>query len=200
MAEPGTILVELLANAIDWQVVSGLRNRYLTRDFVETGTCDGRTAQFASLIFDRVWTIEVDPAKHHDASVGLLQGVGNVQQVLGDSAVVLPKILDEIGDRPTMLYIDAHWCGGERCTKTECPIVAEMLALRPRFEAGINDVVIVDNASMFLTKPLPPHRADDWPHISEVVAALRPLGAIRPFIQLVGDQLYITQQPFLEVF
>jgi len=40
-----------------------LRRTYRTNFFVETGTCHGDTAELAAVMFDRVFTCEIDPER-----------------------------------------------------------------------------------------------------------------------------------------
>lgn len=50
------------------------------------------------------------------------------------------------------------------------------------------DVIVIDDARLYLSSPSPPHRADHWPSLTDTFDAIR---ALRPehVVTLLGDQI-----------
>lgn len=78
---------------------------------IETGSFFGFTAARMADFGAPVYTIERDPGLYNVARLRL-RGRPNVTVLLGDSAVVLPKIAAEAEIRRPFVYLDAHWGGG----------------------------------------------------------------------------------------
>ncbi len=87
-------------------------------DVIETGTFLGQaTREFASN-YDMVHTIELDKDLSEFADKGMKDdGYENIKCWVGDSSVVLPKIIKDynknFSDRKVLFYLDAHWSGDE---------------------------------------------------------------------------------------
>jgi hypothetical protein len=77
---------------------------------VETGTFLGDTVLALRHAFPRIISIEVDPELHAIAK-SRLAGAQNVDLVLGDCVVELPKILKNLHGRAAF-WLDGHWSGG----------------------------------------------------------------------------------------
>lgn len=77
---------------------------------IETGTWKGDTTALLAERFARVFTIDIDE-KWVKAATRRFATVPNVDVVAGDSAKVLPMVLD-LKHAPTLLYLDAHWWSG----------------------------------------------------------------------------------------
>jgi hypothetical protein len=153
--------------------------------FVETGTYAGATTRWASEHFARVHTIERAEA-FFQAYGPELQGLQGVTAHLGDSRQVLPAILRDIGEQTTVFWLDGHWSGGQTAGEDdECPLLGELACLSGRLE----DIILIDDARLFLSAPPPPHKPSQWPTISEVIAAL-PLSGRRHFVQVVDDVIF----------
>jgi cephalosporin hydroxylase len=81
---------------------------YKSDYFIETGTNSGGAAIIASSIFKNVITIEIDENKYNKY-IELFKSYNNIQSFLGDSALVLPKILSNINDDESITFwLDAH--------------------------------------------------------------------------------------------
>jgi hypothetical protein len=155
--------------------------------FVETGTFFGGTARTASQHFEQVYTIEKADGlyqKYHRE----LRAVGNVEPLLGDSKTVLPQVVALLANAPAVFWLDGHWSGGETAgADDECPVLAELAALSGRGR----DIVLIDDARLFLSAPPAPHDAAQWPTMLDISAAL--LGwATRPFVQVIDDVIFIS--------
>jgi len=119
----------------------------------------------------------------HTAELSSLKGV---HTFLGDSAHVLPTIIRELGNRNAVFWLDGHWSGGETAgADNECPLLHELACLGNRER----DIILIDDARLFLCAPPPPHRPSEWPGIADVVDALsRRRG--RPHLQVLDDVIF----------
>lgn len=143
------------------EVLRDYARRHGTTVFIETGTAGGDTP--AALIdeFELLFTIEVGKDAY-DAACKRFAGT-RVSCFHGDSAYWLPKVLGGI-DTPALLWLDGHYCGGDRGTK-DTPVLEELEAV---FATGIPHIILVDDARLFGGMS---HAGEhDWPHIDEVRA------------------------------
>lgn len=153
--------------------------------FVETGTFRGETTRWASKYFASVFTIERAGSIYDLHSKELLQLKG-VTPLLGDSREMLPKVISQISHRTGVFWLDGHWSGGETAgVDDECPVLDELTILADRKD----DIILIDDARLFLSAPPKPHNPLQWPTIVEIVNALS-LGNKRPFIQIIDDIIF----------
>jgi hypothetical protein len=153
------------------------------RRFIETGTMSGDTAFWAAGHFDEVVTIEASPVWYERACRRLAK-CANVRVVLGDSRTLLAETLAVSSD-PALLWLDAHWSGGETAgADSECPLPEEIAAINASCE---DHGILVDDARCFLSPPPRPHRAEQWPDLATVVASLANGG--RRYVVLHDDVL-----------
>jgi hypothetical protein len=175
------------SNLPGW-VICSLRNKFSISSFVETGTLHGTTALLASSLIPNVHTIEIYPPMYEKAMPEVKHNK-NIHRYLGSSVEIIPKILPTLPG-PTMFYLDGHWCGfGERLGK-ECPVLEELALLSDRQ----GDVIIIDDARLFLAPPGPPHRPEEWPTIDEVVAAAK---TGNRSVLLWFDSIIVTPAPLV---
>jgi 16S rRNA A1518/A1519 N6-dimethyltransferase RsmA/KsgA/DIM1 with predicted DNA glycosylase/AP lyase activity len=90
---------------------------------VETGTYLGDTTAGCLAHFQRIYTIELDPALAENAR-GRFKDQPTVTVVEGDSAAQLEKLLPSLNGG-TVFWLDAHSCG-EHTAKGELPLLAEL--------------------------------------------------------------------------
>ncbi|CAA6606258.1 conserved hypothetical protein [Rhodospirillaceae bacterium LM-1] len=149
--------------------------------FIETGTFQGATAIEAARHFRRVVTIELSPRLFMSTEEKLL-AYANIECLLGDSRRHLSSLLSNLP--PAMFWLDAHWTGLEITAgaNDECPLMGEIETIAPHLD---RHVVLIDDASLFLSPPPRGHNAAHWPGISDVVDALR--RHHRPFIAVFDD-------------
>jgi hypothetical protein len=153
--------------------------------FVETGTFHGGTTRWASGHFNSVYTVEKSESIFalNNKELSKLKGV---KPLLGDSRELLPRILAEIGDHKTIFWLDGHWSGGETAgSDDECPLLGELACLSKRKE----DIILIDDARLFLSVPPLPHKPSDWPTIPDVIDVLSG-SRDRPFIQIIDDIIF----------
>lgn len=163
------------------------------RAFVETGTYLGGTTRWAAQNFSEVFTIERSEVLYARER-GVLVQLAGVCPLLGDSRVVLPRVLQALGGRPAVFWLDGHWSGGQTAgEEDECPILDELGVLSGRSD----DIILIDDARVFLCAPPPPHKSEQWPTIAEIVDALRTFQPAR-FVQIVDDVIFVVpdREPF----
>jgi hypothetical protein len=150
------------------KLILAIRDEFAVDRFLETGTHHGKTAAWAAEHFGRVVTIEASPELHRTAAEEHRR-LGNVRFVLGDSRSTLGRELEALGG-PAVLWLDSHWSGGDTYgEQAECPLLAELETVRA---SRFDHFVFIDDARLFLSPPPRPHKAEQWPTLTEVVAAL----------------------------
>lgn len=123
-----------------WQKTTGYRV------FIETGTCEGRTTRQMAQIFEQCFTVELDPTLHGRA-IERLSDLTNITALLGDSATLLPTILEKIQE-PAIFYLDAHASGGDTARPSKDTVIERELAMV--FSHPIKDhLILIDDARAF---------------------------------------------------
>ncbi len=163
--------------------------------FVETGTYQGDTTRWASAHFDTVHTIERSEPLYQRFGEPLSK-IGNVVPHLGDSRSILPRILKNIGERRAVYWLDGHWSGGITAGESdECPLAGELACLAER----VHDIILIDDARLFLAAPPPPHNPAQWPTISEIIRSLN--APAERFVQVIDDVIFaVPNTPELRDF
>ncbi len=133
--------------------------------FVETGTYNGKTTEYASNHFDKCVTIELDETLYKRA-VEKFKNKNNVQVRHGDSGTILPEFLRSINER-TLFWLDAHYCGRNTAKgKSNTPIMEEILAI---MNHPVSHVILIDDARMYLG-------FDGYPSIRELRKLVNKVG------------------------
>jgi hypothetical protein len=117
-----------------------------------------------------------------------LARINGVTPHWGDSRDVLPQIVGRLGGRRAVYWLDGHWSAGATAGEhDECPLLAELSCLANRTE----DIILIDDARLFLCAPPPPHDPAQWPTIPDIVNAL-PASGRRQLMQIVDDVIFIV--------
>lgn len=155
--------------------------------FVETGTYQGGTARWAANHFEKVFTVEQSQSLFNQYSQHLAD-IHNVTALCGDSRLLLQGILEEIGNHKAIFWLDSHWFGGETAGQSDqCPLLGELACLRERS----GDVLLIDDARLFLAAPPMPHDVAQWPDIGEVIRAL-PNEGRGLCVQVADDVIFVV--------
>jgi hypothetical protein len=126
-------------------IVKEYQARFGPRVFIETGTFAGTMIDAVRARFDRVVSIELDPAWHARA-LASLHPDSRITLLLGDSGLLLPKVLTELTE-PALFWLDAHYSGPATARGAlDSPIVQELDAIRAH---GLNHVVLIDDIRDF---------------------------------------------------
>jgi len=170
-------------------LVDRLREQYGLQYLVETGSWTGQTPFYCSPMFQRVFSIELSPhffcrAKRRTAECS------NVDIIFGNSLHVLPLIFPRIPG-PTLFWLDAHWSGCDTPRlAVECPLLGEL-----RLLGGLRDrdVVLIDDARLFINPPGGKHRNEEWPTYRDIQAVVNewryPI-----HVTLADDTIVITRE------
>ena len=127
--------------------VKALIVKYKIATVIETGTNHGKTTQALAALAPAVLTIEIDENLWLEAEH--LEAFANIKRYCGDSALVLPVLLEEV-PRPILFYLDAHW--GEHS-----PLLDELDAIA-KHQLGDSVIVIHD----FYNPQHPDYGYDSW--------------------------------------
>jgi predicted O-methyltransferase YrrM len=115
-----------------------LKKRYNLQDAVETGTFQGNTTKALSILFDKVYTIEIIK-DNYDISKESLAAVTNVELILGSSGKELGVLLPKLVDRRILFYLDAHWF-------EDWPILEELAMIAKTHKD--NCVIVIDDVKV----------------------------------------------------
>jgi hypothetical protein len=130
-----------------------------------------------------VTTIELSPDLAA-AAQAQLRDVAAIRVLQGHSVRWLRDEADS--SRPTLYFLDGHWSGGNTSGEDdECPVLEELRAIGAGHQ---NDCVLIDDARLFASSPPPPHRAEQWPELTDVFDLVREL---RPqhVVTVLNDQV-----------
>jgi len=148
-------------------VVEELQRQFDLSYFVETGTGGGDTSEIAASRFDKIFTCEID-SELVDVATRLLSSYSNVRIYNKPSVTFLREVKPEL-DKPTLYWLDAHWCGGKVVPEKECPLLEELAEIGPLLGRS---VVMIDDMNMMATPPPPPHDPKQWPDVSQIHAVV----------------------------
>ena len=133
------------------RLLAGFYQRYQlqpTRQYIETGTYMGdgvfEMVYAPRAKHEHVHSIELSERWYH-YNVGQFKKFPNVSIHLGDSATVLPALLDEIQE-PVTVFLDGHFSGANTAHGSEeTPLLRELDILKRR---PFNDIIIIDDTRM----------------------------------------------------
>jgi hypothetical protein len=132
--------------------------RYGLRTFVETGTFRGETIEFLLPEMEQIHSVELSD-QLHAAAVEKFKDRPQVHLYKGDSATVLPQIVDGL-TTPALIWLDAHYSAKVTAHgPEETPILAELRAVFGRSKAP--HVILIDDAREFEDK-------ETYPALQEV--------------------------------
>jgi len=128
------------------KVVMDYGKKFKLKILIETGTYRGEMVYAAKDSFSRIYSIELS-RKFYERAKSLFSEYGHITIYLGDSATVLPKIL-ESADGPCLFWLDAHYSGGDTAKgDSDTPIWAELETIS-RHEMK-KHVILIDDARDF---------------------------------------------------
>ena len=127
------------------KVVRHYGRKFGLRTMVETGTFKGDMVSFNRKSFERLFTIELDPKLHDEASARFVSDP-KVVPLRGDSSSVLPNLLEHIDER-CLFWLDAHYSGGITARgMLETPIRIELDRI---LQHRKDHVILIDDARLF---------------------------------------------------
>ncbi len=119
---------------------------YKAHTLVETGTYYGMTVEAMLRRFEQIYTIEL-AADLYERAEKQFAGYPHVHVLPGDSAEVLPALLEVISEK-CLFWLDGHYSGsGTARGSADSPIIGELNAIRKHLR---NDhVILIDDARLF---------------------------------------------------
>ncbi|MGH6923841.1 MAG: hypothetical protein ACRED5_08895 [Propylenella sp.] len=115
--------------------------------------------------FERIYSIEIDPALATAAQARFRGASQKVHIVCGDSAKVLTEVIKKLPDR-ALFWLDGHYSGPQTGQgESDTPILMEIEAIA-RQRGGRKDVIIIDDARLF-------GRDRDYPAAEDFLGLLR---------------------------
>lgn len=147
-------------------LISQLKKKWGLEYFVETGTAYGDATELASLIFEKVWSCEID-AKLAQKSRDRVAEYTNINIASGLSQAYLQLIKLSL-TKPTLFWLDAHWCGGPVKPDKECPLLEELDAIGTFFSSEKPSVILIDDINLIENPPKPPHDPKQWPTMEQL--------------------------------
>lgn len=137
-------------HAVKVRNVIQLASRYGASTLVETGTYLGEMIEATKSRFDRIVSVEIHPTLASRA-VERFKRDRHVTILVGDSAVLMPGILAQIGPAPALFWLDGHYSGeGTGRAGYQTPIVHEIETIAAH-RRGFCDVILIDDARAFGT-------------------------------------------------
>ena len=139
--------------------------------FVETGVGSGATLMEIAKLGLQCFSIELDSGSYKRAKE-LLKNYQNVSLIHGDSANMLPQILESLETR-ALFWLDAHYSydNKERAEK-ETPIQEELSAILNHSAEG--HIILIDDVRLFGNPR--GNMYHDYPTVSEVIRQMEDAG------------------------
>ena len=143
-----------------------------TNHFIETGTYLGEGIKRTLHNYENIHSIELSK-KWYEFNIEQFKTNNHVKIYLGDSKIILPKLLNII-EEPVTVYLDAHYSGGTTAFgDEETPLLFELDILKNR---KYNDIIIIDDCRLLgktgtcgcgPDHPIYPTMIYDWNNITE---------------------------------
>jgi hypothetical protein len=145
-------------------ILGGYLKAFDLRVFIETGTLHGDT--LAAVATDATIECEsIELSEHYYRSAcERFQDIPNVKLHHGDSAVVLPQIVEGL-NKPALFWLDGHYSGGRTARgNLDTPVSLELRAILRAPVQG--HVILIDDVRCF-------NGTHDYPNLDELLAAIR---------------------------
>jgi hypothetical protein len=157
--------------------------RFRLRVLVETGTFEGEMPRKVCADFDRIHTIELDPALAAQAAERLRRWA-HIEVLVGNSAERLPEVLGRLRE-PALFWLDGHYSGGKTArADKDTPLADELAAIARHGVAG--HVVLIDDARCL--------GAGDYPSLEGVTRLAYAIPGIR-HVEVDRDIVRCTPDP-----
>jgi len=158
------------------ELILALKTGFHVPYFVETGTASGMSIRRASTHFKHCHSIEIVEGRtplqrelvvQDEADPTIVEYFkvtiffrDNIVLHTGDTAKLLPSIVEEVGDNYCVYWLDAHYSDPEIPSDdlVECPVLDEIVAIRHNQKA----IIVIDDARLFFGEPPEPHNPEKW--------------------------------------
>jgi len=140
-------------HAIKQRAIKSFAKKYGSKYLIETGTFYGDMVQAMRGSFERVFSIELSPELHKQATRRFAKD-DNIEIIQGDSGVELGKLMPRL-DQPTLFWLDGHYSAGVTAQgDKDTPIYEELTHIFNSQQLG--HVILIDDARCFGTDPAYP--------------------------------------------
>ena len=118
--------------------------------FIETGTADGDGVECALKSgFETIYSIELNPVLFENCK-NRFKDNENVNLICGSSEIELPKILEKV-DEPFILWLDAHWSGGDYIGELmDVYLPKELNSILEYSEKFYDSVLMIDDMNHYI--------------------------------------------------
>ncbi|WP_309400653.1 hypothetical protein [Cerasicoccus maritimus] len=166
--------------------MSALLGLGIYKNFVETGTFHGDTAEAASRHFEQTYTVEASPELFKDIQARFANNT-KVKASLGDAAEWLAQLKPQLKGN-SIYWLDAHWCQADNTSNetSQCPLLAELESIAT---LGEEDIILIDDARLFTATPAPPHEISSWPTLTEIVHGLLAISS-KHQLSIINDVIF----------
>ena len=136
-------------------IIDGLRRRTKAQNFIEAGTCHGTTAARCSRIFNRVFTIEIDPEVARE-SAQFLRNRCNVSLFQADALQAIPEIIEHHNLDRIIVFLDAHAALGHAPPGLAAEPALQELEVLARYKDRLCGVIVDDFRNFGAASGFPP--------------------------------------------
>lgn len=138
--------------ALSRELVLGLRDAFDVRSFVETGTYLGDTLAQLHADFASLHSIELN-RDYHARAVARFAGQPKIHLINADSASGLQHVLRDLPAEPALIWLDAHYSGGDTARgQSNTPVTSELRAILAHPKRS--DLILIDDLRYFwLARP-----------------------------------------------
>lgn len=151
--------------------------------FIETGSADGDGIECALKSgFEKIYSIELNPILFEKCKEKFKNNK-NVHLFCGSSEIELPKILELI-DEPFVLWLDAHWSGGDYIGELmDVYLPKELNSIKQYSKKFDDSVIMIDDMNHYM------HNTEFCKLIESLVNDIKKTGKMEYFKSLYATHL-----------
>lgn len=187
---------------VPMHLIKSLRATATVDVFVECGTAGGESIRKAAPYFKECHTIELIPGRTH-----IDRTITNIKWYTGHSVDILKRLVKRFCDyksdnnleyRYILFFLDAHYSDSipNASKYKECYIPEELEAIAPYNE---NAIIFIDDARLFLGRPVAPHNPADWPGVQDIFIMLKNLYP-NSYATITDDYIIVIPNPLRYIF